>query len=268
MSDPEIERWKQDLALLLEAANAAGEAAMSYFRKEPDVWWKNEGQSPVSAADYAANDILFAALRKARPDYGWLSEETLDDGARLAHDTLFVVDPIDGTRAFVNGKPVWCVSAAVVHRGRPVAGVLAAPALSEVYTAYRGGPALMNGIEINCATNDASPSVIAAPEDAFRNLREEFRANAVRSAHVPSLAYRLAMVANGSLHGTLVKPNSHDWDLAAAELILEMAGGGLRDRSGALIEYNHSNVKHGFLFAACGDQLSLLQTALAGFEDH
>lgn len=241
---------------------------MSFFGKEPEVWWKNEGRSPVSAADYAANDILLEHLGKARPDYGWLSEETNDDGVRLEHETLFVVDPIDGTRAFVGGKPVWCVSAAVVHKGRPVAGVLVAPALGEIFSAARGGAVLKNGQPISCAPNEPGPSVIAAPEDTFKKLKSSFRENAVRAAHVPSLAYRLAMVADGRLHGTLVKPNSHDWDLAAAELIMEMAGGILCDLESAPIEYNKSDVRHGFLLAASQDALPLLQTALAGIEGH
>ena len=126
------DQWISDLELITMAAKAAGERALSFFRKNPDVQWKNEGRSPVSEADYAANDILKEKLLTARPNYGWLSEETDDDEARLGCDTVFVVDPIDGTRAFIAGKEVWCVSVAVVHLGRPVAGVLFAPKDLEV----------------------------------------------------------------------------------------------------------------------------------------
>ncbi len=268
LSDAEKQKWQADLQLLLDAAQAAGAAAMSFFGKDPDVWWKNEGQSPVSAADYAANDILHERLRSARPDYGWLSEETDDDRARLDHETLFVVDPIDGTRAFVAGRAVWCVSVAVVCQGRPTAGVLVAPALDEVFSASKGGVALKNGRLLKCMESPARPCLIAASAGDFNRLPEDYRVKAERSAHVPSLAYRLAMVADGRLHGTLVKPSSHDWDLAAADLILEMAGGKLCDSTGTAPVYNKSDVKHGFLAAACHSEISRLQTALAAAENH
>ncbi len=133
--------WTADLDLLVGAARLAGARALDFFRKGPEVWWKNGGRSPVSAADFAANDILKKELLSARPNYGWLSEETDDDAGRLDCETVFVIDPIDGTRAFIAGKDIWCVSAAVVHRGKPVAGVLFAPSLGELFTASAGGPA-------------------------------------------------------------------------------------------------------------------------------
>ena len=113
-----------DIDLLVEAALAAGREAMKFFRSEVKIWWKNEGTSPVTAADYAANDILVTKLRTARPDYGWLSEESEDDSLRLSQDRVFIVDPIDGTRAFMAGKDTWVVSVAVAEMGRPIAGVL------------------------------------------------------------------------------------------------------------------------------------------------
>ena len=134
--------WQADLELIRRAATEAGEVAHSFFGRSPEVWWKNEGRSPVSAADFAANERLEKLLITARPHYGWLSEETDDDNARLSHETLFVVDPIDGTRAFIAGERTWCVSVAVVHQGRPVAGVLVAPALDEEFYACVDGPAL------------------------------------------------------------------------------------------------------------------------------
>lgn len=241
--------WEDDLALLLSASAEAGEAAMAYFRNSPETWWKNEGRSPVTAADYAANDVLIGRLRTARPDYGWLSEETEDDGGRLAAETLFVVDPIDGTRAFMNGLATWCVSAAVVHQGRPVAGVLVAPALGETFSATIDGIAQKNGFPIS--VRDAGETVaIAAPAEAFRRLQPDFLARARRVEHIPSLAYRLAMIADGRIDATLVHPNSHDWDIAAAELILQRAGGRLAGFDGRPVAYNAASVSHGALLAA------------------
>lgn len=262
-------QWQDDLDLLLHAAQAAGARAMEYFRKEPDVWWKNEGRSPVSAADIAANDILKSTLLAARPNYGWLSEETDDDPARLSCETLFVVDPIDGTRAFITGKELWCVSAAVVHRGRPVAGVLVAPALDEVFASRLGGPALRNGtpVYVSEPAKD-SPLRLAGAEDMVARLDRTMLGPVTRIPHVPSLAYRLAMVADGRIDGTLVKVNSHDWDLAAADLILTNAGGGLATLDGAALIYNRPDVRHDVLCAAGNAWLGRLISASRDLAGH
>lgn len=261
--------WKADLDLLLTAAEKAADAAMDYFGQKPQTWWKNDGQSPVTAADYAANDILINILRAARPNYGWLSEETEDDGSRLGYETLFVVDPIDGTRAFMNGFKMWCVSAAVVHRGRPVAGVLVAPALDEIFTATVHGAALKNGQPIAATVPGLNEQLsVSSPGDAYARLPELFRAGASRADHIPSLAYRLAMVADGRLHATLVRPDAHDWDIAAAQLILERAGGKLLRPDGSIVTYNGSSISHGALFAAHETAVDALLKAAEGIFSH
>lgn len=267
MPDAAAGRWEDDLDLLLSASKEAGEAAMSYFRNAPETWWKNEGSSPVTAADYAANDVLIARLRTARPDYGWLSEETEDDGARLAHETLFVIDPIDGTRAFMNGLSTWCVSAAVVHGGRPVAGVLVAPALDETFSAVAGGPAMKNGAPLS-VRGPGESLAIAASAEAFRRLPSDYRAGAHRVEHIPSLAYRLALIADGRIDATLVHPHSHDWDIAAAELILQCSGGRLIGLDGSEIRYNEASVSHAALCAASESALESLMKAASGVFAH
>lgn len=251
--------WEKDLALVCDAARKAGDVAHAYFGRSPEVWWKNEGRSPVSAADFAANDCLQTLLGAARPDYGWLSEETDDDSLRLTHETLFVVDPIDGTRAFIAGEVTWCVSVAVVHKGRPVAGVLVAPALGEEFSAAVGVPALRNGKPIGVSHSDPSlPMTLALSEDLLRKMQPSDRDGVRRVGHIPSLAYRLAMTADGRLDGTIVKRNSHDWDLAAADIILERAGGRLVDTEGYSLTYNRKSVSHGILYAGSGNALDKL----------
>ncbi|MGK9052404.1 3'(2'),5'-bisphosphate nucleotidase CysQ [Neorhizobium petrolearium] len=257
--------WQDDLELIRDAARQAAEIAHGFFGNAPEVWWKNEGRSPVSAADFAANDRLQNLLLKARPNYGWLSEETDDDAARLSVETLFVIDPIDGTRAFINGQKTWCVSVAVVHRGRPVAGVLVAPALEEEFCAAEGGPALKNGrpIAVTAGRRD-DKLVIAADESLVKKFDPAFREEIHRVHHVPSLAYRLAMVADGRIDGTIVKRNSHDWDLAAADLILERAGGILQDLDGNRLSYNRAEVSHEMLLAGAGHAVVSLAPHLPG----
>lgn len=264
--------WAGDLDLITRAAEEAGRTALGFFRNAPDVTWKHGGRSPVSTADYAANDVLKEMLLPARPNYGWLSEETDDDPARLSCETLFVVDPIDGTRAFIAGKDLWCVSVAVVHRGRPVAGVLYAPALGEVFQATCDGPALKNGARI--ATTDGAAGTgdsllkVASAEDMIARLEPGFRNGVHRVPHVPSLAYRIAMVADGRIDGTIVKTGSHDWDLAAADLILERAGGQLATLEATALTYNRPSVKHTVLCAATASRLAGLIAAGQAMEGH
>jgi myo-inositol-1(or 4)-monophosphatase len=129
---------EDDLALLRAAALRAGGLAMTFFRRNPTRWAKLGG-SPVTEADMAVDALLRTNLLAERPHYGWLSEETADDPARLGRDAVFVVDPIDGTRGFIDGDDRWCVSLAVVRAGRPAVAVLYAPAREELYTAVRGG---------------------------------------------------------------------------------------------------------------------------------
>lgn len=249
MTDMKAADWHSDLELIVDAARQAGQVALSYFRRDPQVWWKS-GHSPVSAADYAANELLERVLRTARPDYGWLSEETDDDTDRLSRDTVFVVDPIDGTRAFIAGKDTWCVSVAVVHRGKPVAAALVAPAYDEEFTALPTGLAMKNGQPLAVSSAIADTIRLAASQEVIERLPVDLKSRVSRIAHVPSLAYRLAMVSDGRIDGTLVLPNSHDWDLAAADLILERAGGMLVGLDGNRLVYNRRQVTHPALCAA------------------
>lgn len=261
--------WKPDLKLIRAAAVAAGQTALGYFRKGPDVRWKNEGRSPVSEADLAANDVLKTRLLAARPGYGWLSEETDDDSSRLTRETVFVVDPIDGTRAFIAGKELWCVSVAVVQRGRPVAGVLYAPALDELFEATIDGEALKNGQAISVREARAGEALhLAAAEDTLVKLAPVYGNAVVRVPHIPSLAYRLAMVADGRIDGTLVKKSPHDWDLAAADLIVDRAGGALVDLDAKPLFYNRPEVVHGVLCAASRPLLPGLIAASRSLEAH
>ena len=240
-----------DLALIRDAARKGGEIAMSYFQKNPETWMK-AGESPVSAADIAVDTYLRETLGGARPDYGWLSEETLDNPARLTSRRTFVVDPIDGTRAFIAGKATWCISIAVVEDGRSLVGVLDCPALGELYEAMLMGPALCNGAPIHVSVGvGAGGMVIGGPKPMLDQLPAHMRGGPTVS-YVPSLAYRIAMVAKGDMDATFVKPNSHDWDLAAADLILRRAGGELLDENGAAPFYADANPRHGALVAGSG----------------
>jgi myo-inositol-1(or 4)-monophosphatase len=249
-----------DLALIREAAREAGRIALRYFGRDPEVWMKT-GQSPVSEADYAVDRFLRETLMAERPHYGWLSEETVDGPQRLSAGRTFVVDPIDGTRAFLAGRETWCVSIAVVEAGRSLAGVLDCPARKELYQAAIGQGSSKNGRPL--AVEPASERLrVAGPKDMIARLQPASR-RLDPVSYIPSLAYRLAMVADGSIHATFVKPNSHDWDLAAADLILSEAGGLVLDAHGRRPSYAGATIAHGPLVAGSGTLLEELSAVIA-----
>ncbi|QPC88621.1 3'(2'),5'-bisphosphate nucleotidase CysQ [Mesorhizobium sp. NBSH29] len=237
---------------------------MGYFRQDPQVWMKT-GQSPVSEADYAVDTYLRETLLKARPDYGWLSEETVDSPERLSRRRTFVVDPIDGTRAFLEGYPVWCVSIAVVEDGISRAGVLDCPAKGEIYWAAADGGAFRNGQPLKVNPHREAFTV-AGPKPMLAATPPKWKDRFTVIPYIPSLACRVAMVASGELDASYVKANAHDWDLAAADLILREAGGKLVDAAGAELRYAGTHPVHGALVAGSGPLLQVMTSVIAGLD--
>ena len=242
-----------DLDLLIQAAHTAGEVALRYFKGSAKVWDKADNQGPVSEADLAVNDHLQGVLAGARPAYGWMSEESdpLGDLSRLSAETLFIVDPIDGTRAFLDGQPGWAHALAVVQGGRPVAGVVHLPALGLTYAARAGGGATLNGTPI-AATTRADPegatalTTRAALEPAHwpggaPGLVRHFR---------PSLAWRLALVGEGRFDAMLTLRDAWDWDIAASALIASEAGALVTDLSGSALSFNSARARSPGILAA------------------
>lgn len=241
------------LADVSDAAQRAGALALDFFRAGEPTRARVEykvGGSPVTEADYAVDRLLEPLLRKALPEAGFLSEERADDAARLAKRALFIVDPIDGTRAFVRGDPRWAVSVALVEDGQPLLGVLHLPALRKTFAAVRGLGATLNGAPIRTSDRETLEGArIAAPARMFQELRNA-GVDFVEEPRIPSLAYRIAQVACGALDLGVASTNAHDWDIAAADLVLREAGGVLCDVDGAAPVYNAADPRHGALVAA------------------
>lgn len=239
-----------DLALVTEMGRSAGALALTFFRRDVTQWTKGETLSPVSEADIAVDQYLKTHLGAARPGYGWLSEETADDATRLSTRRLFVVDPIDGTRAFLAGQPDWVVSIAVVEGGVSVAACLVAPVSGEVFTAARGGGANKDGHAI-ATTTTARPEE-ARVAGAKAPLDWHLPAFAATVPRIGSLALRFARVADGTIDAAFAKEGSHDWDLAATDLIVREAGGVVVGLDGERPRYNRSALRHPSLIAAGG----------------
>jgi myo-inositol-1(or 4)-monophosphatase len=250
---PEETILTRDASLLQDAVREAGGLAQSMFRTELKKWIKG-ASSPVSEADIAVNDLLEARLRGATPDYGWLSEESADDQERLSRRLTWVVDPIDGTRNYLGGHDEWCVSVALVEDTAPVLAAVFAPVSGEFFFAVRGRGTLLNGKRVQATAGTALDFArLAGPKPMVERLNA---AGGETKLHprIGSLALRLCRVANGALDAAFAGGNSHDWDLAAADLIVQEADGRMSDLSGGPILYNRREVTHGVLVAAGRDR--------------
>ena len=247
MADP-LTTYQDDLDLLRTAAVTGGIIASSYFRRDLKTWTK-ENMSPVSEADIVLDKFLRSALTTARPDYGWLSEESADDFERLNHRRTFIVDPIDGTRGFIRGEDSWTISLAVVENGVAVAGVVFAPARDEMYDACKGGGARLNGQDLMRHTPaDRLAPLIPAPGAVHQELQST-GLEYTRGPAYPSLAYRLVQVATGKLDATVVRRGSQDWDIAGAAVILAECGVAFEDACIGAMQFNREEVRHGALAA-------------------
>lgn len=233
--------FQADHDLLCATVQAAGELARGLTTQSVEHWKKTDG-TPISHADLKVNDLLKACLTGGRPDYGWLSEETRDDHIRLTRRRVWVVDPIDGTKAYLKGDPHWTVSAALVEDGRPILGAVYNPMTGEFFEAALGQGARLNDKAIKVTTRTElagarmimNRSVLASDRwmDPWPEIEMEMR---------NSLAYRLCLVASGSFDGTVVLSKKSAWDLAAADLVVHEAGGTVSAHDGERFIYNRAD---------------------------
>lgn len=233
------------------ALREAGAIALRYFGGPVRNWTKGH-DSPVSEADIAVDEFLHQRL--SREGYGWLSEESKDDRARLDFDRLFIVDPIDGTRAYLKSRTDWSIVAAVAEKGRPVAAAIYAPVDDELFLAAAGQGATRNGAPIV-----ASPGVglanarIAGPKKTLEQLTA-IDPGTIHEPKIFSLALRLARVAEGRIDAAFASVNAKDWDLAAADLLVHEAGGAMTNFAGEALVYNLHDPVHGAILAAGRDR--------------
>ena len=253
-----------DLALLTHAARAAGDIAMRFWRQTPKAWEKSDGTGPVTEADLAVNAMLAETLRQARPEYGWLSEEDTDSSARQSTRRQFIIDPIDGTRAFMAGEETFAHSLAIVENGTVIAGVVYLPALDRLYTATATGPALKDGEAIHASTHATveGATLLTTPP----NLAPQHWPGgvpAIKRSFRTSLAYRLCLVAEGRHDGMLTLRDAWEWDIAAGALIAHRAGAVVTDRHNQPLIFNTQDAKRpGVLAAAPGLHAALMSRLL------
>ncbi|WP_374942667.1 3'(2'),5'-bisphosphate nucleotidase CysQ [Sphingomonas sp.] len=213
----------------------AGALAMDRWRTDFRRWDKAPGD-PVSEVDLAIDAMLRARLSALLPDAGWLSEETVDEPARLACARVWVVDPIDGTRDYIRGRDGWCVSVALVEDGQPVIGVLDAPARGEVWMATAGGGATRNGVVLRASSRGALAGA-RVPTNALPKADRDF----ATVAKPNSIALRIAMVAADEVDLVATLRWGNEWDIAAAALIASEAHARVSDALGAPLAFNKAD---------------------------
>ena len=235
---------ESDLELLTSVAIKAGDIAGRYWKENPKTWDKPDGAGPVTEADLAVDEMLRETLLAARPDYGWLSEETEDGPARLSSKRQFIIDPIDGTRAFIDGGRSWSHSLAVVEDGKTLAGVVFLPMKDKLYTAKLGHGALLNGNAITASgRSELAGASVLAGKPSFQDKYWPGGVPAVERHFRPSLAYRLCLVAEGKFDAMIIFRDSWEWDIAAGALIASEAGAVMTDREGAGLTFNTPSAK-------------------------
>ncbi|GFE66251.1 inositol monophosphatase family protein [Litoreibacter roseus] len=254
---------ESDLDLLIDAAKASGAIARRHFKASPEIWEKSDGAGPVTEADLEIDRMLRAELLSSRATYGWLSEETEDDAARLERDRVFIIDPIDGTRTFIAGEKSFAHSLAIAENGRVTTAVVYLPLLDLLYTASETESAQLNGetITTSAALEIEDATVLAAKPNldamhwvgAVPSFTRKFR---------PSLAYRLCLVAQGRYDGMLTLRDCWEWDIAAGDLIVRQAGGRVTDRHDDPLVFNSTGAKTKGCHAAGKDLHTALQARL------
>ncbi|MEM1316049.1 MAG: 3'(2'),5'-bisphosphate nucleotidase CysQ [Pseudomonadota bacterium] len=240
-----------DLALMIDAARAGGEIAVARRAAGFETWEKGGGQGPVTEVDLEVDRMLRAELTSARPDYGWLSEETEDDGARLRAERVWIVDPIDGTRAFASGEDAFGVSVALAEAGEVIASAVMLPARGELFEASRGGGARKNGAALTASARDVETGATAlASKFGLKADRWPGGPPPVERHFRASLAWRLCLVAEGRFDASLSVGGVWEWDAAPA-LIAQEAGAAARDADGAPLRFNQAEPRlHGLIACA------------------
>nr|WP_167072995.1 3'(2'),5'-bisphosphate nucleotidase CysQ [Sphingomonas vulcanisoli] len=220
------------VAAIVAATREAGALALRRSGEDYARWEKVPGH-PVCDVDLEVDRLLAERLQAIDPEAGWLSEETADSSDRLKAERVWVVDPIDGTRDFLRGRPGWCISVALIEHGLPIVGVLDAPARDELWIAAKGQGATCNGVALKTSDRTALPGS-RVPADTLPKIDSDL----VAVPRANSIALRCAMVARAEVDLCASLRWGNEWDIAAAALIAEEAGAIVTDALGAPVRFN------------------------------
>lgn len=240
------------LEVATAAAHQAGQVVLSYYSTQYDIQDKSP-DNPVTSADVAANRVLRDTLLGAFPDAGWLSEESADNAERLQHQMVWVVDPIDGTKEFIQGIDEFVIVIALVVKHHVVLAVTYNPVRQELLHACRGGGAFCNGqpIRVSATTSLQGAVVLASRSESKRGEFERFK-DTLTVQPLGSVAYKLAHVARGTGDMTFSLVPKNEWDICAGTLLVTEAGGRVTDRQGEPFRFNQPDTLRSGIIATNG----------------
>ena len=249
------------IPLCREAIHKAGNIAQS-LKNKIKISYKSQNQ-PVTNADIEINKYLFDFFKKETPKFGWLSEESTDDLSRLNNDFFWCLDPIDGTRSFISGKPEYTISIALMNHSFPILGMIFNPETKEFFYAEKNKGAFCNSKKILVKSNkNLNSSVYAISTSEIKYLRSKDFFNKKKIIKLGSIAYKIALVAKGEIDVALSLTKKNDWDIAAADVLITEAGGELVEMNGKKITYNTKNLNIKSVLASNVDNIYELKNRL------
>jgi myo-inositol-1(or 4)-monophosphatase len=241
---------RDELKLAMQAARQAGALTLKYHGGKGEINDKRDSDkvtdgdfNPLTQADLEADAYIKEVLRGAFPDYGWLSEETVDSPERLDKEAVWIVDPIDGTREFVQGLPEYVVSIALVEKGEPVVGVIFNPVTDDLYAAVKGGGTHLNGKRVFCSevSDISQASLTVSRSEDRRGEIDPYRDSIGQIKPMGSVAYKLALVSGGQADFNISVQPKNEWDVVAGDLLVREAGGHMLDLDGKVRLYNQKD---------------------------
>lgn len=258
---------ERELIVLVDAIRKAGVKVGEMVRDGFEIQTKPD-RSPVTTVDHEVNRILHAMQRREFPADAWLSEESPDDPARLTHARVWIVDPIDGTKALVNRVPEFCISVALVERGVPVVAAILNPSTDELFTALRGGGLFLNDARVTPShTHDVNPVILVNAWE-LRIGRWSMLAETTRCRPMYSIANALALVAAGRVQGALTIEPENEWDLAAGVLLIEESGGTIINAAGKPFVFNQPTPMFRGVIAVAATANNDLRAKLQAHAEH
>ena len=250
--------YSEETAVAEYAAKEAGSIVMRLFKGKFDVHEKSKN-NPVTSADLAANRKIREIILGRFPEDGWLSEEDKDNAHRLNLSRVWVVDPIDGTKEFIEGVPQFAVSIGLVVNGCPKVSVVFNPAEDRIYQAAAGQGAYLNKQPIHVTSRSDIDGALLLVSRSEPQRKFQVFVDRCEIRPVGSIAFRLAKVAGGDGDGTLTFRSIREWDICAGVLMVQEAGGRVVDGNGKTLVFNRREARHHGVIAASAQLTDSLQ---------
>ena len=228
-----------ELKITIEAAKEAGDVILKYYKSKYEIKDKSY-HNPVTTADKEADETIKKILMNNFPDYGWLSEETVDSSERLLKEKVWVVDPLDGTKEFIEGIPNFVVSIGLVKEGNPILGVLYNPVTKELFSASKGEGAFLNNERISCSSKEKTEEMVIlnSRSETQRGLWNPYKDKFKVLEPIGSVAYKLGLTAAAKADVFASLRPKNEWDICAGNCIINESGGKLIDLNGNQRKYN------------------------------